>query len=190
MRKEIVALFVCASIFMTGCSAGDMEDKLSESTPSATAAVPTATPGPVEKKLSLKEKGTIGDWDVTVRKVAVKKKIINGKYRYFQAKKGNFYAVFSMTVKNKGEKEDKFLPFVGVVNRIVQAKVIDQSQKEYKPTQLMGYDKDIVAEVIKPGSKKTGIVVFEIPKKAGKNVKKLTLTFEKNKEKLVYSLGK
>ena len=48
--------------------------------------MPTATPGPVETNLSLKKKGTIDNWDVTVKKVAVIKKITNGKYRYFQAK--------------------------------------------------------------------------------------------------------
>lgn len=187
MKKKIIAFFIGSSILMTGCSAEDRLNQLAESTssPTVTVAVPTATPGPVVKKLSLKEKGTIGDWEVTVKKVMAKRKITNGKYRYFQAKKGKTYAVYTLTVKNNGKKEEKFLPFIGVIGQIVQAKVVDQNKKEYKPTQLMGYDKDIVAQIIKPGSKKTGIVAFEIPQKVGKKVKQLTLTFEKDKDKLV-----
>ncbi len=191
MKKEIAVFAICASVLMTGCSIEELAEKMGNQTPSATAqATPTATPGPVEKKLSLKQKGTIGDWEVTVKKLEVKRKIANGKYRYFQAKKGKTYAVFHTTVKNNGEKADTFVPFVGYANKVVQIKLLDQDQNEYKVTQLMAYDKDLVSETIQASAKKSGVLAFEIPKKAGKNKKKLVLSFEKGDEKLLYSMEK
>lgn len=194
MKKGIVTLVICVIVLIAGCSAMEKVNNISNSTSStptpAAKETPTPTPGPVETKLSLKEKGTIGDWDVTVKKVAVKKKIANGKYRYFQAKKGMTYVVFDITVKNNGKKAEAFVPFVGLENQIVQSKVLDEKQNEYKPMQLLAYDKDIVSKTIQPASKKSGVLAFEIPKKAGKKKKKLVLSFEKKDEKLVYSMQK
>ena len=191
MKKLAATLLICSSLLLAGCSAGDAVDQLTSnsSKTTATPAAPTATPGPTETNLSLKEKGTIGDWEVNVKKVAVKRKIKNGKYRYFQAGKGKTYAVFTVTVKNNGKKDAAFLPRVGLKNQMVQALLTNQKETEYKPTQLLSYDKDIVTKTIPASSQKTGIITFEIPKKDGQNKKDLKLVFDMSKEKLLYSIA-
>lgn len=194
MRKGIALCMVCASLIVSGCSAEKVVDKLNNGSTvtaaPATEAAPTATPGPKETVLALKESGTIGDWEVCVKKASVKNKITNGKYRYFKPTKGKTYVVFNLSVKNNGAKEEDFLPRVGLKNEMVQAILVDTEETEYKPMQLLAYDKDIVTKTIKPSKKKSGILVFEVPKKVGKDKDNLELQIGTTQEKLLYSVGK
>lgn len=185
---------VCASLIVTGCSAEEVANKLNSGSTTteapATEATPTATPGPKETVLALKETGTVGDWEICVKKAAVKSKIMDGKIRYFKPTKGKTYVVFDLSVKNNGTKKEEFLPRVGLKNKMVQAILVDANEEEYKPIQLLAYDKDIVTKSIKPSKKKTGIVVFEVPKKVGKDKDNLELQIGTMQEKLLYSVGK
>lgn len=194
VKKRIAILAAAAVLLVTGCSAEEVASNLvNRSSPTeapATEAAPTATPGPKETVLALKETGTIGDWEVCVKKASVKNKITNGKYRYFKPTKGKTYIVFDLSVKNNGTKEGDFLPRVGLKNKMVQAILVDANEEEYKPIQLLAYDKDIVTKSIKPSKKKTGIVVFEVPKKVGKDKDNLELQLGTMQEKLLYSVGK
>lgn len=194
MRKGIALFMICASLIVTGCSAGEVADTLSNNSSSteapATQAAPTATPGPKETVLALKETGTVGDWEICVKKASVKNKITNGKYRYFKPAKGKTYVVFNLSVKNNGTKEEDFLPRVGLKNKMVQAILVDTEDTEYKPMQLLAYDKDIVTKSIKPAKEKSGILVFEVPKKVGKDKDNLELQLGTTQEKLLYSVGK
>lgn len=185
---------ICTSMIVTGCSAGDVVNQMSSNSYAtkapATQAVPTATPGPKETVLAMKETGTVKDWEVRVKKVSVKNKIVDGKIRYFKPGKGKTYLVFSVSVKNKGSQQEQFLPSVGLKNRMMKAVLVDANEKEYKPMQLMAYSKDLLAKSIKPSEKKSGIVVFEVPKKLAKNKDDLELHIGTNQEKLLYSVGK
>ncbi len=184
---------------MVGCSENSNEIANSSNGSSTTtendaknASSPTAapTPEPAAKELSLKDEGKVGDWEICVKKVAVKNKINNGKYRYFKAEKGQTYVVLTVTVKNAGKEKEKFLPYVGIKGRMIQALITSADNQEYKPTQLLGYNKDLVDKSMNTSEKKTGTIAFQIPKKAAKDKKNLKLSFEKGEEKLLYSLGK
>ncbi len=73
---------------------------------------------------------------------------------------------------------------------MIQALITSADNQEYKPTQLLGYNKDLVDKSMNTSEKKTGTIAFQIPKKAAKDKKNLKLSFEKGEEKLLYSLGK
>lgn len=199
MKRLIVTLCICLSLILVGCSEDSNEITSSSDGASATtendaknASSPTAapTPEPAAKELSLKDKGKVGDWEICVKKAAVKNKINNGKYRYFKAEKGQTYIVLTVTVKNAGKEKEKFLPYVGIKGKMLQALITSSDNEEYKPTQLLGYNKDLVDKSMNTSEKKTGTIAFQIPKKAAKDKKNLKLSFEKGEEKLLYSLGK
>lgn len=198
MKRLIAALCICLSLILVGCSEGSDEITSSVGGSSTTengansASKPTAapTPEPAPKDLSLKDKGKVGDWEICVKKVDMKTKINNGKYRYFKAEKGQTYAVLTVTVKNTGKEKEKFLPYVGIKGKMVQALITSPDNQEFKPTQLLSYNKDVVDKSMEPSEKKSGIIVFQIPKKVAKDKKNLKLSFEKGEEKLLYSLGK
>ncbi len=198
MKRLIVTLSICLSLILVGCSENSNDITSSSDGTSTTtendaknASSPTAAPTPEPaKELSLKDKGKVGDWEICVKKAAVKNKINNGKYRYFKAEKGQTYVVLNVTVKNAGKENEKFLPYVGIKGRMIQALITSSDNQEYKPTQLLGYNKDLVNKSMNTSEKKTGTIAFQIPKKAAKDMKNLKLSFEKGEEKLLYSLGK
>lgn len=194
MKRGIVLFMICTSLIVTGCSAGDVVNQISSNSSAteapATQAVPTATPGPKETVLAMKETGTVKNWEVCVKNVSVKDKIVDGKRRYFKPGKGKTYVVFSLSAKNKGSQQENFLPSVGLKNKMMRAILVDANEKEYKPTQLMAYNKDLLSKSIEPSKKKSGIVVFEVPKKIGKNTDDLELHIGTAQEKLLYSVGK
>lgn len=186
---------VFTSLVVTGCSAGDVVSQFGDNAsateaPAVMQAAPTATPEPKETVLAIKETGTIGDWEVCVKKASVKNKIMNGKYRYFKPAKGKTYVVFNLSVKNNGSKQANFLPYAGLAGKMVRAILVDTGENEYKPMQLLSYDKDMVGKSIKPSKKESGIVVFEVPKKVGKDKDNLELTIGTTQERLLYSVGK
>lgn len=199
MRKKALLLITCAAfICMTGCASGPSTEpttttKTSSTTESASdsteAPAPTETPAPEEPAaLSLGKKGTVGDWEITAKKVSAKQKIKNGKYYYFKPGKGNAFVIIDMSVKNKGTKAENFLPRVGVRDKTVIATLYYQDEYEYSATELMGYDKDLTTKSIQPLTKENGILVFEVPKKASKSLKELTLNFKVGDESISYAL--
>lgn len=194
MRK-LVALLSCAAILMTGCSSDQLTETLNqaadtvasvtESTPEPT---PTPTPAPVATELELGKKGNIGDWKVCVKKAETKKKIKNGQYRYFEAGKGNKFVIVSMSVSNNGKESGEFLPRVGYEDTMIAATLYYEDEYEYKPTQLLSYDKDLAAKDIQPLSTEKGVIAFEVPNKVAKNKKNLKLKIGTSTDYLVYSL--
>ena len=194
MRKKALLLITCAAfICITGCSSDKLTETLStvtESTQENTATpAPTETPVPEEPAaLSLGKKGTVGNWEINAKKVSAKQKIKNGKYYYFKPSKGNSFVIINMSVKNKGTKAENFLPRVGMRDKAVVATLYYQEEYEYSATELMGYDKDLTTKSIQPLTKENGILVFEVPKKASKSMKELTLTFKVGDESISYAL--
>ncbi len=197
MKKKSLLLLTCTAVLLAGCSGNrvsDTVDKISDSiskeqgTPAPTAtAAPTSTPGPKETSLAPGKKGTVGDWKISVKKVSVKTKIKNGKYSQFEPHKGKSFVVVSASAKNNGEKAQQLLPRMGLENQMISATLIHQDKDEYAPTELIAYDKDLAAETIKPGSTKNGIIAFEVPKKAAKQLKKMKLRIGTKMDYLVYT---
>jgi len=201
MKKTFIVLTTCAALLFTGCS---MPQELKETVQQASEAVneianeaakyaeeteeKTTDSAPNVKKLTLGKKGTVSDWKITVKKAEVKKKIQNGQYRYFKPSKGNKFLVLTMSVYNKGKKESEFLPRVGYEDTMVQATLLYKEKYEYKPTEMLSYDKDLVTKEVQPLSTEKGVVVFEIPKKVAKGKKKLTLRIGTTKDYIVYKL--
>nr|MBP3598951.1 DUF4352 domain-containing protein [Eubacterium sp.] len=197
MRKSAIALALCTSLFITGCSSDQVTETLNKAadqvaTMTETTAAPVATPAPTpastETEMKLGKKGTVGNWDIKVKKAEVKKKIKNGSYRYFDPGKGNRFVVVSVSAKNNGEEAEQFLPLMGFEGKMVTAVLIDESGEEYKATQLIAYSKDLTTRSIKPNKTESGVVAFQVPKKAAKSLKKLTLKIGTSNDALVYTL--
>lgn len=198
MRKKILVLGVCCALLLSGCSLSS--EDISKAVDSGIQAAkeqagvqeseaPEATEAPKVQELSLGDKTTIGDWKVTVKKVTVKSKINNGQYRVFKPDKGKKFVYVTMTVKNTGKEEATFLPRIGYADTMVSAKLYFKDY-EYKATTLMSYDKDLLEKSIQPLESKTGIVTFEVPKKAAKSKSKLTLHLGTESDYVSYKLKK
>lgn len=198
MRKKILTLGICCTMLLSGCSLSpdDVSNAVNSGIEAAkeqagaeSSQEPQESEAPEAKEMSLGEKATIGDWKVTVKKANVKSKIKNGKYYVFKPDKGQKFVCVTMNVKNTGKEEASFLPRVGYSNTMVTAKLYYEDY-EYKATDLLSYDKDLLEKSIKPLQGKTGIVAFEVPKKAAKNKGKLTLRIGTDEDSVVYKLKK
>lgn len=193
MKKTALATFACAALLITGCSANQVKDAVNTVTNSTTEATatpaPTNTPAPKETTVALGKKAKIGDWNVCVKKVSVTQKIQNGKYRYFKPSKGNSYVLFSLSARNNGKKNETFLPSVGLANKMNSAILYYKDEYEYKPTQLLSYDKDLLTKKIQPLTTKSGVIAFEVPKKVAKAKKQLKLKIGTKSENVTYPLG-
>ncbi len=203
MKKRTIALLAAltctTAIVLSGCGAstaekaanliGTVSDQANENSATET---PTATPEPTPTTTQLKlgEKAQVGDWTFKVKKVSTKKMFKINDYSGYKPTDGNTFVCLSMSVKNNGSEEQNFLPMMGLENKMVTATLIYQDQYEYKPTELSGYKKCLTNEYIKPLSKKSGLVVFDVPKKVAKNLKEATVKIGTVNENVVYPLKK
>ncbi len=202
MKKRTITLLAIScttALLLSGCNASTarhaanlidaVSDKASDNTATET---PTATPEPTPKTTQLKlgDKAQVGDWTFKVKKVSTKKLFKISDYTGYKPAKGNTFVYLSMSVENKGSEEQKFLPMVGLENEMVTAILYYQNQYEYKPSDLSSYDKCLTNESIKPLNKKSGIVVYEVPKKVAKDLKQATVKIGTVNENVVYPLTK
>ncbi|MDE6567837.1 MAG: DUF4352 domain-containing protein [Lachnospiraceae bacterium] len=202
MKKRIIALLTAlttTAMVLSGCSASNarraakiinaVSDQVSENSATET---PTATPEPTPTTTQLKlgEKAQVGDWTFKVKKVSTKKMFKISDYSGYKPSDGNTFVCLSMSVENKGSEEEKFLPMMGLENKMVTATLIYKDEYEYKPTDLSGYKKCLTNEFIKPLSKKSGLVVFDVPKKVAKNLKEATVKIGTVNENVVYPMKK
>lgn len=205
MKKRTVTLFAVATctaaMLLSGCSASTarraaklidtVSDQVAEN--SATQApVATATPEPTPQTTQLKlgGKAQIGDWVFKAVKVSTKKSIKTSDYMGYKPAKGNTFVCLTMSTENKGKEEDTFLPRMGFENQMITATLLYQDQYEYKPSDLTGYDKCLTSKKIDPLNKKSGLVVFEVPKKVAKDIKRATVKIGTKNENVVYTLTK
>ena len=198
MRKKILVLGMCCAMLLSGCSLSSEDisnavdagiQAAKEQAETQESEAPQETEAPEAEELSLGQKTVIGDWKATVKKVTVTSKIKNGEYRVFKPDKGKKFVYVTMTVKNTGKEEATFLPRVGYADSLISAKLY-YDDYEYKATTLLSYDKDLLTKSIQPLESKTGIVTFEVPKKAAKNKNKLTLHLGTENDYVVYKLKK
>lgn len=192
MKKKLLLLGTCFSLLLTGCTSpkklvNTVQDAAVSLKATATPA-PTATPGPKETKLTLGKKGKVGDWKICVKKAGTKKQIKNGAYRIFKPKKKNSFVIITATVRNNGKKDATFLPRLGYKNKMLLATLYYKGKNEYQPSELLSYDKDLVNLSINSNASKSGIIVFDVPKKVAKAKGSLTLRIGTGSEALLYSL--
>lgn len=192
MKKNLIALGMCITLLLGGCSApaNSTGDTDTSAVTSADTQAVKETPEPAEEAeqtVSLGSKATLGDWKVTVKKASVKSRITNDMY-YFKPGKGNKFIYITATVRNNGKEEDVFLPSVGLADKENFATLYYQDEYEYKPTNLLNHEKDLLQESIKPLTNKAGILVFEVPKKVAKKKGELLLKIGSEEEYVMYSL--
>ena len=200
MKKRTIALLTAlttTAMLLSGCSlssalrAADVIN-VEQSKENTATETPTATPEPTPTTTQLKlgEQAQVGDWTFKAKKVSTKKMFKINDYSGYKPTDGNTFVCLSMSVENKGSEEQKFLPMMGLENKMVTATLIYQDQYEYKPTELSGYDKCLTDENIKPLSKKSGLVVFDVPKEVAKNLKEATVKIGTVNENVVYPMTK
>ena len=193
MRQNLLLLGTCLTLLLAGCSspakdiAETVKNVTNNSDPTSTPE-PTGTPAPKETKLALGKKGSIGDWDIRVKKAEIRTKIKNGKYRVFEPDKGEKFVTITATVRNKGKEKSSFLPRVGYKDKMLTATLYYKEKYEYQPLELLSYDKDLVGTQVNPLSNKSGIIVFSVPKKVAKAKGKLLLKIGTSTENVTYSL--
>ncbi len=201
MKKKLLALGMCLSLALTGCSAAteqiteglteaakDIAETAQEETNAEVAEEETeAEEAPEVETLKLGKSAKIGDWKVTVKKAQAKKLIRQSSYYVFKPTKGSTFICVSMKVQNKGKKEDTFLPKFGYEDEDNFATLYYEDY-EYKAGYLTSYDKDLMDESIKPLTTKNGIIVFEVPKKVAKKKGKLTLKIGTTQDYVIYKL--
>lgn len=197
MRKLVLVL-ACTFLCLAGCASeqpstpvkSSIENNAGDSNSSAAAdtPAPTETPAPVAETLSLGKKATLGDWKICAKKAEVKNKIMTSKYLYVKPQKGNTLVIVTLSAKNNGGKAETLLPKVGLQNTMITATLSNKDGEEYKPSDLMGYDKDLMGDTIKAGASKTGVIAFQVPKKSAKNKKDLTLKIGTVDENITYTL--
>lgn len=204
MKKKtitLLAVLTCtAAIVLSGCSASTTQhvtklidtvsDQVAENNTATETPTVTPEPTPATTQLKLGDKAQVGDWSFKVKKVSTKKLFKISDYTGYKPAKGNTFVYLTMSVENKGGKEEKFLPMVGLENSMITAILSYQNQYEYKPSDLTSYDKCLTNETIKPLNKKSGIVVFEVPKKVAKDLKQATVKIGTVNENVVYPLTK
>ncbi len=209
MKKKALLLTLCTSLLLCGCASNDeLADAVKQAADQASQSLATEAPadpaesdtdstgtadsaettGPKETELSLGDKGTIGDWNITVKKATVKNKIADGLRVFSPSKKGDSFVIVNVSVVNKGKEAATLFPVVGIKGQMITATVCSESGTEYQPTQLLAYSKDLINKSLDPKKKTNGIMAFAVSKKDAKAVKKLTLKIGNDDEALLCSL--
>lgn len=191
MKRKFMLIITCIAVLLCmSCNSKKSSEQIT-STMSSNGQNKTdmskSTAPTKSKPLSIGQKAYLGNWKFTIKKTQVKSKILNGKYYYFEPSKGKNYVCLTASVKNTGKKEATFLPCTGYSNRINVAK-LHFGQNKYTAISLSNYDKDLLEQKIKPLAHKTGFIVFEVPQKVAKKVKKLRLTIGTDSKVVTYSL--
>ena len=146
MKKTALLLTTCCALVLAGCSATEPSTGTPQTTTQSTdsqasqddSASAAATAAPEETTVALGDKMTLADWTITAKKASVEKKIKNGKYQYFQPKKGNSFIVVSLSVRNEGKQAEDFLPRVGYEDKMTSVTLFYKDGYEYKPTDRLG----------------------------------------------------
>lgn len=193
MKKRLLLLGTCFTLFLTSCSSparniANTVKNVTNNVQATSTPEPTGTPAPTETNLKLGETGTVGNWKICMKKAEVKSKIKSGKYRIFEPDKGKKFISITTTIQNTGKEKEAFLPRVGYKGKMLIATLYTQDKEEYQPLELLAYDRDLVNEQIKPLTNTTGIIVFHVPKKVAKKKGKLTVNIGTGTENLIYSL--
>ena len=106
---------------------------------------------------------------------------------YFEASEGNLYIMIDTTVENTGKQATSFLSMV-TIDGNPDAKLIYGDGYEYKPTGLMGSEKELQDVSVSPLEKKDGRITFEVPNTVVESDEPITLTITNGTDTLNYTI--
>ncbi len=121
---------------------------------------------------------TIGYWEITINSAETMDKIKNGNWEFIPSK-GNKFIVINADVKNIGDKEYQFLPYMVMGNSEITAKLVC-NDNEYSSTELMGNSDGLNRTTINPSESQTGTIVFEVPEDTAEHLTDMELVFTLN----------
>lgn len=186
MKKKLIALTLCCSFLLTGCSGAtvsrlirifsdvaDIAEDASETSSEVNEIA--ATPEPKESKVTFKKKAKIDFWEVTILKAEVKDSQKTSSHILYQPSKGNKFIAVKIKVKNTSQAAATFLPTSGMQNTMITAKLLDINDTETLPTQLINYDKDLIGKSIKAGETRKGFAFYELSKENANKLATMTL---------------
>ena len=188
-KKLLVAAVLSAmAIGGTACSSNTITEPVVKND-TATGTTATETPEATTEAaaaLALGETGTIGNWQVTATGLETAKRV-DEDMMYFEASEGNQYIMIDVTVENTGKQAASFLSMV-TIDGDPDAKLIYGDGYEYKPTGLMGSEKELQDVSISPLEKKNGRITFEVPDTVVESDEPITLTITNGTDTLNYTI--
>lgn len=190
IKKKLLVVTVLSvmAIGGTACSSNTSTEPVVKND-TATGTTTTETPETTTEaaaSLALGETGTIGNWQVVVTGSEATKRV-DEDMMYFEASEGNQYIMIDVTVENTGKQAASFLSMV-TLDGDPDAKLIYGDGYEYKPTGLMGSEKELQDTPVNPLEKKDGRITFEVPDTVVKSDEPLTLTITNSTDTLSYAI--
>ena len=190
IKKKLLVVTVLSvmAIGGTACSSNTSTEPVVKND-TATGTTTTETPETTTEaaaSLALGEAGTIGNWQVVVTGSETAKRV-DEDMMYFEASEGNQYIMIDVTVENTGKQAASFLSMV-TLDGDPYAKLIYGDGYEYKPTGLMGSDKELQDTPVNPLEKKDGRITFEVPDTVAESDEPLTLTITNGTDTLGYAI--
>lgn len=196
MKKKLMGLGLTMAIVISLAACGgsggstngsnDVSPAEETSAPEAATAARSTEAAESAASLAFGETGTIGDWNVTVTGSETAKRV-DEDMMYFEASEGNQYIMIDTTVENTGKQAASFLSMV-TVDGDPNAKLIYGDGYEYKPTGLMGSEKDLQDVSVNPLEKKEGRITFEVPDTVVESDEPITLTITNGTDTLNYTI--
>lgn len=140
-----------------------------------------------DNNYSISNVQTVGYWEITINSAEAMDKINKSAHWEFAPAKGNKFIAIDAAVKNTGDEEHVFLPYMVIGNSEIIAKLI-YNENEYLPTELIGSSDDLNRKTIKPLDSLTGTIVFEVPDDAAENLTDMKLVFTLKDESCSFSI--
>lgn len=194
-KKTLLAICILGTVALNGAGCSSSSSGTAEpaaenatTTETVTTEAPEATTEAAESAapLAFGETGTIGEWNVTVTGSETAKRV-DEDIMYFEASEGNQYIMIDTTVENTGKQAASFLSMV-TIDGNPDAKLIYGDGYEYKPTGLMGSEKELQDVSVSPLEKKDGRITFEVPNTVVESDEPITLTITNGTDTLNYTI--
>lgn len=190
IKKKLLVVTVLSvmAIGGTACSSNTTTEPVVKND-TATGTTTTETPEVTTEaaaSLVLGETGTIGNWQVTVTGSETAKRV-DEDMMYFEASEGNQYIMIDVAVENTGKQATSFLSMV-TLDGDPDAKLIYGDGYEYKPTGLMGSEKELQDTPVNPLEKKDGRITFEVPDTVVESDEPITLIITNGTDTLNYTI--
>ena len=190
IKKKLLVVTVLSvmAIGGTACSSNTSTEPVVKND-TATGTTTTETPETTTEaaaSLALGEAGTIGNWQVAVTGSETAKRV-DEDMMYFEASEGNQYIMIDVTVENTGKQAASFLSMV-TIDGSPDAKLIYGDGYEYKPTGLIGSEKELQDVSVSPLEKKNGRITFEVPDTVVESDEPITLTITNGTDTLNYTI--
>ena len=191
-KRTFLAICIAGMVVLNGAGCSSSSNSTTEpavenaATTEATIVEAPETTTEATASLTLGETGTIGNWSVTVTGSETTKRV-DEDMMYFEASEGNQYVMIDATVENTGKQAASFLSMV-TLDGDPDAKLIYGDGYEYKPTGLMGSEKELQDTPVNPLEKKDGRITFEVPDTVVESDEPITLIITNGTDTLNYTI--